>query len=112
MSTNAHSYHELKWQDGKTSLHHAAIYGHTECLSLLVAHGSVTDLPSMKDKVSMAIVSFVYHSSKVLWHMFVNNCVQNSIKIIIIMHNNNSKNNSYNYNNYNNNENLDNIGNV
>ena len=60
MSTNAHPYHELKWQDGWTPLHHAAGGGYTECLSLLVAHGSVTDLPSITDNVSMAIVTCVY----------------------------------------------------
>ena len=53
-------YHELKWQDGSTPLHMAAEQGHTECLSILIAHPSITDLPSMKDKVSMAIITCIY----------------------------------------------------
>ena len=68
MSTNAHPYHELKCQVGYTPLHHAAWKGHTECLSLLVAHGSVTDISSMKDSVSMTIVTCVYLFE---WFQFV-----------------------------------------
>ena len=60
ISTNSYSYHELKQQYGNTPLHFAALEDHTECLSILVAHPSITDLPSMQGNVSMAIITCIY----------------------------------------------------